>query len=198
MGKSREKADFYTKKAKQEGYPARSVYKLEEIHNRHQIIKRGDHVLDIGAAPGSWSLYVSRKLLSGSGRVVAVDLKEITLSPMPGNMISYTGDAFSEEISEKIAEHAPFDVIISDAAPDTTGNRTVDTLRSQQLAESVLETAKQLLKVHGNLVIKVFQGGGEQELIQQMRSVFAKVKPQKPKASRSESFEVFLIGLDKR
>jgi 23S rRNA (uridine2552-2'-O)-methyltransferase len=113
-------------------------------------------------------------------------------------MICYTGDAFSEEISEKITEHAPFDVIISDAAPDTTGNRTVDTLRSQQLAESVLETAKQLLKVHGNLVIKVFQGGGEQELIQQMRTLFAKVKPQKPKASRSESFEVFLIGLDKR
>jgi 23S rRNA (uridine2552-2'-O)-methyltransferase len=198
MGKSREKADFYTKKAKQAGYPARSVFKLEEIHNRHSIIKRGDRVLDIGAAPGSWSLYVSTKLLSGTGLVVAVDLKELNLNPMPENMISYTGDAFSPEIGEKLTEHALFDVIISDAAPDTTGNRTVDTLRSQQLAESVLETSKQLLKVHGNLVIKVFQGGGEQELMQQMRSVFAKVKPHKPKASRSQSFEVFLIGLDKR
>nr|MDA3835839.1 RlmE family RNA methyltransferase [Spirochaetales bacterium] len=94
--------------------------------------------------------------------------------------------------------HGPFDVIISDAAPATTGNRSVDTLRSQGLAESVISLAEEHLKKHGNIVIKVYQGGGEQELLKQMRTLFNKVKPFKPKACRSESFEIFLIGLDKR
>jgi 23S rRNA (uridine2552-2'-O)-methyltransferase len=198
MGNTREKADFYTKKAKQAGYPARSVYKLEEIQNKHHLIKQGDCVLDIGAAPGSWSLYTQRQILKGTGQIVAVDLKPIEINPIPKNLICYTGDAFSESTGELIASHGPYDVIISDAAPSTTGNRSVDTLRSENLAESVIDLAQHLLKPHGNLVIKIFQGGGEQELIRKLRTQFSKVKPLKPKASRSDSFEVFLIGLDKR
>lgn len=198
MGTSRERADYYTKKARQEGYPARSVYKLEEIQQKYRILNRGDCVLDVGAAPGSWTLYTHRKLLKGSGKIVAVDLKPLELPGIPAGVVPIVGDAFSPENQREIASHGPFDAIISDAAPATTGNRSVDTLRSQQLAESVLALASEHLKTHGNLVVKLFQGGGEQELLKLMRTVFMKVKPFKPKACRSESFEIFLIGLDRR
>ncbi|MDD3942048.1 MAG: RlmE family RNA methyltransferase, partial [Sphaerochaetaceae bacterium] len=112
-------------------------------------------------------------------------------------VISYTGDAFSKEIREKLVSHGPYDAIISDAAPMTTGNRSVDTSRSEWLAEHVLMLAEEHLKVHGNLVIKIFQGGGEVELLKRMRQLFVKAKPFKPKASRSDSFEIFLVGLDR-
>jgi len=198
MAKSRrDTADFYTLKARKEGYPARSVYKLEEIQNSHRLIKPGDTVLDVGAAPGSWTLYTHRKLLKGSGTIVAVDLNPLGLQPVPPTVISYTGDAFSSEIRDKLISHGPYDAIISDAAPMTTGNRSVDTSRSEWLAESVLDLANTHLKVHGNLVIKIFQGGGEVDILKRMRGMFVKAKPFKPKASRSDSFEIFLVGLDR-
>ncbi len=193
----RDIADFYTLRAKKEGYPARSVYKLEEIQAKNSIIKAGDTVLDVGAAPGSWSLYVHRKLIKGKGTIVAVDLKPLELDSIPPTIISYTGDAFSPEIRNKLITHGPYDAIISDAAPATTGNKTVDTSRSEYLADHVLLLAEEHLKEHGNLVIKVFQGGGEVQLLQQMRRMFKKAKVFKPQASRSDSFEIFLIGLDK-
>ena len=198
MAKSRrDTADFYTLKARKEGYPARSVYKLEEIQQGHRIIKSGDTVLDVGAAPGSWTLYTHRELIKGNGTIVAVDLNPLGLNPVPLTVISYTGDAFSKEIREKLVSHGPYDAIISDAAPMTTGNRSVDTSRSEWLAEHVLMLAEEHLKVHGNLVIKIFQGGGEVELLKRMRQLFVKAKPFKPKASRSDSFEIFLVGLDR-
>ena len=113
-------------------------------------------------------------------------------------MISFTGDAFSKEIRAKLVEEGPYDAIISDAAPMTTGNRIVDTTRSEWLAEQVVILAGEQLKIHGNMVIKIFQGGGEQEVLKTMRQMFAKAKAFKPKASREDSFEIFLIGLDKK
>ncbi len=197
MAKSRrDKADFYTLKARKEGYPARSVYKLEEMQMQHKLIRKGDKVLDVGAAPGSWTLYVQKKILKDSGSIIAVDLNPLNLNPVPFNVKSITGDAFSPEIRSQLTEEGPYDVIISDAAPMTTGNRSVDTSRSEYLSESVFYLALEQLKVHGNLVIKIFQGGGEARLLQQMRKVFTKAKGFKPKASRSDSFELFLIGLD--
>ncbi len=197
MGKNREQADHYTKKAKKEGYPARSVYKLEEIQQKFHMIKPGDKVLDIGAAPGSWTLYTHRKLIKGTGSIVSVDLKPLELNPLPPTVTPLIGDAFSEENLKVMTELGPYDCIISDAAPATTGIRSVDTMKSQGLAESVVYVAQSQLKTHGNLVIKIFQGGGEQEVIKNMRTIFAKVKPLKPKACRNESFELFLVGLDK-
>ena len=198
MAKSRrDTADFYTLKARKEGYPARSVYKLEEIQQSHRIIRPGDTVLDVGAAPGSWTLYTHNKLLKGRGTIIAVDLNPLGLNPIPPTVISYTGDAFSPEIREKLISHGPFNAIISDAAPKTTGIRTVDTSRSEWLSEQVLLLAEEHLKVHGNVVIKVYQGGGEREILARMRQVFTKAKAFKPKASRSDSFELFLIGLDR-
>lgn len=198
MAKSRrDTADSYTLRARREGYPARSVYKLEEIQKQHKIIRKGNNVLDVGAAPGSWTLYVQRTILRETGRIVAVDLNPLNINPVPFNVKSLTGDAFSPEIREQLIAEGPYDAIISDAAPMTTGNRSVDTARSEYLAEQVYALAMDHLKEHGNLVIKIFQGGGEQELLQQMRKSFVKAKGFKPKASRSDSFELFLIGLDR-
>ena len=126
-----------------------------------------------------------------------MDLNPLGLNPVPPTVIAYTGDAFSAEIREKLVSHGPYDAIISDAAPMTTGNRSVDTSRSEWLAESVLNLAEEHLKIHGNLVIKIFQGGGEGEILKRMRTLFKKAKPFKPKASRSDSFEIFLVGLDR-
>lgn len=194
----RDKADFYTKKAHSEGYPARSVYKLEEINQTHKLIKPGDTVLDVGAAPGSWTLYTHRCLIKGNGKIVSCDLSPLSLDPVPPTVIEITGDAFSKEIRPRLVAEGPYDAIISDAAPMTTGNRIVDTTRSEYLAEQVTILAEEHLKPHGNMVIKIFQGGGEQEILKKMRTMFAKAKAFKPKASRDDSFEIFLIGLDRK
>ena len=194
----RDKADSYTQRAHKEGYPARSVYKLEEINATQRLIKPGDSVLDVGAAPGSWTLYTHRELIKGKGKIVSVDLNPLALDPIPPTVIEFTGDAFSKEIRAKLVEEGPYDAIISDAAPMTTGNRIVDTTRSEYLAEQVVFLAEEQLKTHGNMVIKIFQGGGEQEILKKMRTIFQKAKAFKPKASRDNSFEIFLIGLDKK
>ena len=194
----RDKADFYTQRAHKEGYPARSVYKLEEINSTSRLIKPGDTVLDVGAAPGSWTLYTHRVLLKERGKIVSVDLNPLSLDPIPPTVTALVGDAFSKEIRARLVEEGPYDAIISDAAPMTTGNRIVDTSRSEYLAEQVVMLAEEQLKTHGNMVIKIFQGGGEQEVLRKMRAIFAKAKAFKPKASRDDSFEIFLIGLDKK
>ncbi|MDY4611778.1 MAG: RlmE family RNA methyltransferase [Sphaerochaetaceae bacterium] len=194
----RDRADSYTQRAHKEGYPARSVYKLEEIQQNFKIIKPGDHVLDVGAAPGSWTLYTHRMLLKGNGTIVAVDLNPLNLNPVPPTVTAYVGDAFSKDIRAKLVEHGPYDAIISDAAPMTTGNRSVDTSRSENLAEQVVYLASEHLKPHGNLVLKIFQGGGQEAVLKQMRTLFAKARAFKPKACRSDSFEIFLVGLDRK
>ena len=194
----RDKADFYTQRAHKEGYPARSVYKLEEINCTSRLIKPGDTVLDVGAAPGSWTLYTHRVLLKERGKIVSVDLNPLSLDPIPPTVTALVGDAFSKEIRARLVEEGPYDAIISDAAPMTTGNRIVDTSRSEYLAEQVVMLADEQLKTHGNMVIKIFQGGGEQEVLRKMRTIFAKAKAFKPKASRDDSFEIFLIGLDRK
>lgn len=194
----RDKADFYTQRAHKEGYPARSVYKLEEINSTSRLIKPGDTVLDVGAAPGSWTLYTHRVLLKERGKIVSVDLNPLSLDPIPPTVTALVGDAFSKEIRARLVEEGPYDAIISDAAPMTTGNRIVDTSRSEYLAEQVVMLAEEQLKTHGNMVIKIFQGGGEQDVLRKMRTIFAKAKAFKPKASRDDSFEIFLIGLDRK
>lgn len=199
MAKSRRNtADSYTLRARKEGYPARSVYKLEEIQKQFKIIKRGDTVLDVGAAPGSWTLFTNNVLLKGVGKIVAVDLNPLSINPVPHTVISFVGDAFSKEIKLKLIEHGPYDAIISDAAPMTTGNRGVDTSRSEYLAEQVILLGSEHLKVGGNLVVKLFQGGGEQELMKVLRTLFTRAKVVKPKACRDDSFEVYLVGVGRK
>lgn len=195
---SRSQLDHYSLKAKKEGYPARSVYKLEEIQQKFNIIRPGNSVLDIGAAPGSWTLYTHRKLLKGKGRIVSVDLKPLSLNPIPENVTVFTGDAFTPEMLKELGNLGPYNSIISDAAPSTTGARAVDCLRSQNLAEAIINIIPTHLKTGGSLVIKIYQGGGEQDILFAMKKVFTKVKTFKPQACRKDSFEIFLIGTGKK
>ncbi len=187
-------SDHYTKRAQKEGYPARSVYKLEEIQRKFTLIHPGDRILDIGAAPGSWTLYAVRKFLGRGGSIVSVDLKPLGLNPIPKQVTFFQGDAFEQPVRSSLTEHSPYDVIISDAAPSTTGNRTVDTARSEDLASQLLILAGEVLKPGGSMVMKLFQGGGERPLLRDMEAIFGKAKLFKPKACRDDSFEIFLIG----
>ncbi len=194
----REKPDHYSIRAKKEGYPARSVYKLEEIQNKFGIIKPGHKILDIGASPGSWSIY-ALKLIKGRGSVTAVDLKPMnfgTRKPSTKNFHSIQGDAFTKETIETLKLKGPYNLVMSDAAPSTTGNRTVDAGRSFSLAENVVDLASGLLIPGGSLVIKIFQGGDEHEILDRIRVLFTKAKILKPKACRKNSFETYLIGTE--
>ena len=193
----RDKPDHYALQARKEGYPARSVYKLQEIQNKFKVLPPSGAVLDIGASPGSWSLYVSR-LLKKNSRIVSVDLKPLGSGVQIRNMKFFQTDAFSDGFLKEAETEGPFDAVISDAAPSTTGNRTVDTSRSFTLAYKVIETAGRLLRPGGNLVVKVFQGGDEQELLSIVKKEYTSAKLFKPKASRKESFEIFIIGKEKK
>lgn len=192
----RDKPDHYTIQAKKEGYPARSVYKLREIQQKFNVLPLKGKVLDIGASPGSWTLFVSR-LLKNRGSITAVDLKPLHPDIKTSNLFFFLGDAFSDDFREIAKKRGPYNAVISDAAPSTTGNRTVDTGRSYTLTVKVIETAKKHLVPGGNLVIKIYQGGEEQELLSILKTAFKSVKLFKPKASRKESFEIFLIAKEK-
>ncbi|MDC7223225.1 MAG: RlmE family RNA methyltransferase [Spirochaetales bacterium] len=196
-GQGRARPDFYTQKAKKEGYPARSVYKLQEIDQKHRLLKPGIRVLDVGASPGSWSLYVLRKL-KGQGWLTGVDLKPMNLNKKHPNFSFLQGDVFTDEAGEFLREKGPYDLLLSDAAPNTSGNRLVDTRRSYDLVELVINLADEQVGKGGAMVVKVFQGGDEDELFEKMKTIFQRVKRFKPKAVRSESFEIYFIGLDKR
>lgn len=189
--------DFYTKKAQKEGYPARSVYKLEEIQQKFTVIKRDFKVLDVGAAPGSWTMYIL-KILGDNGFLSAIDLKPLSITIKKSNFFFVQGDAFDQENIQKLAEKGPYNAVVSDAAPSTTGNKIVDTERSIQLIESIYNTALQVLLPGGNFVFKMFQGGKEKEILDDMRKHFNAVKILKPQASRTNSFETFVIGLGKK
>jgi len=186
-------ADHYSLLAQKEGYPARSVYKLEEIQNRFGVLPVNGNILDIGASPGSWSLYILRKFI-GKGRLAAVDLKPLTLKETGDNFFFIQGDFFDPRILEELKKRGPFDAVVSDAAPDTTGNRTVDTGRSASLAEGILDLAKVILVAGGSLTVKIFQGGEEQKLLALFRKNFTSARMFKPKACRKDSFETYLIG----
>jgi len=193
--RGRAEADHYTLKAKREGYPARSVYKLEEIDQKFGLIKKGMRILDVGAAPGSWSLYALRKV-GGSGFLCGVDLKEVTIK-RASNCAFLKGDAFAEENLSSIRERGPYSGLICDAAPNTTGNRLVDSARSFDLVEQVIELAPEVVEKGGFLVVKIFQGGDEKELFHQIEKHFESCKVLKPKACRKDSFESYLIGLNR-
>ena len=189
--------DFYTKKAQKEGYPARSVYKLEEIQQKFNVIKRDFRVLDVGAAPGSWTMYIMR-MLSETGFLSAIDLKPLSITIKKPNFFFVQGDAFDQTNIQMLAEKGPYNAVVSDAAPSTTGNKIVDTERSIQLIESIYNTALQVLTPGGNFVFKMFQGGKEKEILDDMKKHFNAVKILKPQASRTNSFETFVIGLGKK
>lgn len=188
-------ADFWSKKAFAEGYPARSVWKLKEIDEKFHLIGKASIALDLGAAPGSWTLYVSR---GGAKKVVACDLNALSKTVQAENIFFVQGDLNEKNIREKIANEGPYDVVLCDAAPLTTGNRIVDTARSENLVEMALYYAENFLKQNGNFAVKIFQNGSQQTILKKMREIFLSAKSFKPNACRSESFETYLIGLQKK
>ena len=193
-GGMKRSADYYSKLAKQKNFPARSVFKLQEIQERFALLAPGQKALDLGSAPGSWSKYCLQRL-GAKGRLVGVDLERVEIAQTTGRHYRFVqGDIFSEAIFTTLHELGPFDVILSDAAPRTSGSGLVDAQRSFELAERVLEIAESILNPGGHLVVKIFQGGEEGQLLQRMKSLFDHARAFKPKASRGESRETYFLG----
>ena len=190
----RREQDHLTRKAKASGYPARSVHKLIEIQERFDVLKSGMRVLDLGASPGSWSLYASR-IVGPAGRIVAVDLKNEIVEVLSSPFTFVEGDMHDSAVRSSIRELGSYDCILSDAAPSTTGNRTVDTARSEALVDSAIAYCDTCLAAGGNFVVKLFQGDAVDEVFMSIRNRFSTAKRFKPTSSRKSSFEIFCVGI---
>jgi len=239
--------DYWTLRAKKEGYPARSVYKLEEIVRKFGLLRiicgersvregcvregcvreGGPTILDVGAAPGSWSLWLLRQM-KGRGKLVAVDIQDLSImsqaaaarnsepilasevagaaeatgaanssvsgEPIGAHFSFVKGSILDEPVRERLRELGPYNLVLSDAAPATSGNRLVDQARSEELVEAVIGMALEVLAPRGALVTKIFQGGEERRLLTELRRHFAQARAFKPQACRSESFETYLVA----
>jgi 23S rRNA (uridine2552-2'-O)-methyltransferase len=189
--------DEFVKRANIEGYRSRAAYKLMELDDRDKLIRPGMTVVDLGAAPGSWSQVVVERL-KDKGRVIGLDLLE--MHPLPG--VKFIQGDFTEESVlarlEEMLNGQPVDLVISDMAPNMSGIGLIDQSRAMYLAELSFEFSRQWLKPGGNFLVKVFIGSGFDELVKSMRPEFEKVFTRKPKASRDRSAETYLIGLGRR
>jgi len=185
--------DPYVHRAKAHGYRSRAAYKLIEIANRDRLARPGDHVVDLGAAPGGWAQALAERV-GRSGRVIAVDLLEI--APIPGVTI-VRGDFREEAMLERLTDVLgvnKLDLVVSDMAPNLSGVSATDQARSIQLCELALEFARVHLKPQGAFLVKVFQGTGYPAFLAAMRGVFVAVASRKPGASRGDSKEMYLVG----
>ncbi len=183
--------DYFFRKAKEEGYRSRAAYKLLQINERYKLIRKGDVVLDLGAAPGGWS-QVAAKLVGPQGTVVAVD--KAAMEPLPG-VTFVQGDLTAPDLAERIrALVGSVDVVLSDAAPPTSGVRVRDHALSIALAQVALQVARALLKPGGHLVVKAFEGEDFPAFLAEVRRHFRSVKPYSPPASRRESAEVYVVA----
>jgi len=191
--------DYYFKKAKKEGYPARSVYKLAEAQERFHLLQRGDAVLDLGCYPGSWVRYAA-KIVGPQGVVVGVDRQAgMSLASEAGAaaVTLIEADVNAAALVRRLAAIRPrFQVVLSDLAPQTTGNKWVDHQQSLRLARRALEIAAQLLASGGRFYCKVFQGEDCPAFVEEVRPYFKTTKVVKPKSSRDESRELFVLGSD--
>lgn len=184
--------DPYVKQAQQEGYRSRAVYKLLEIQERDRLFKPGMTVIDLGAAPGSWSQLVAK--LIKPGRLIALDL--LAMDELPGVEFiqgDFTEDAVLNDLLSRLAA-AKADWVISDMAPNTSGNESIDVPRSIYLSELALDFALQVLNPQGGFLIKVFQGEGFDAYLGTIKKTFQSVAIRKPKASRGRSREVYILA----
>lgn len=188
--------DHYFHKAKKDGYAARSVYKIEEIDKKYRIIRTGNKVLDLGCSPGSWLQYASIKV-GNSGHVLGVDLQPVKIS-LPSHVKVIQADIFEVTDEDLKIKGGKADVILSDMAPKTSGIRTTDVQRSFELNKKVLYLANDILCPEGSLLVKAFQGKLFDELCYEFKKMFTDVKLCKPKSSRSESVEIFILGRGKK
>jgi 23S rRNA (uridine2552-2'-O)-methyltransferase len=185
--------DTFRVKAKEEGYPARSVYKLKEIQEKYKLIRPGQRIIDLGCHPGSWLRFCSQAV-GPEGLVLGLDLKNPTI-PMSPNISFLKVDllAVPEELIKTWAPQEA-DLVLSDLSPKTSGIKWLDHQRSLELNRRALEIGFILLKKGGSTVLKIFEGEGSKDFIKKMKNRFAEVHIHKPKSSRQESSEIYLIG----
>lgn len=189
------RGDVYTRNAKAQGYPARSVFKLEEIDRRCRLLRQGLNVVDLGAAPGSWSLYTIQKI-GPKGKLLSVDIQPLAqILPPPAVFVQAD---IRELDQQEFVSRAPFDLVLSDMAPNTTGNRLTDQSRSFELFSMALEVAAVHGAVGSHFVGKIFMGGDFEEARKRLRELFEEERIIRPPAVRSNSIETFLVGLRRR
>lgn len=190
--------DHYFKKAKEENFAARSVFKLEEIDKRFRLFKEKYQVLDLGASPGSWSQYSSKKI-GPQGRILGVDLSPVTVKLQNATFIQ--ADLRDLNLDQIFAEHGfekPFDLVLSDMAPRTTGIRITDQARSMELCELALDIARKFLRPQGHFVCKLFHSDDFTKLKNEIKQSFEKFEAVKPDSTRKISKEIFLVGINKK
>ena len=188
--------DHYTERARKEKYPARSVFKLQEMQRKFSLLKKGQRVLDLGCAPGSWLLYAAQLIGSG-GTVVGVDLKKVDIR-LPKNATVFNGDILTPDASLLANIGSGYHAVLSDMAPATTGHKATDSARSYNLCQAALYLAERVLLPGGIYVSKIFQGGDFQTYRNEVAAAFNKVSIFKPKSSRKASKEIFIIGIGRR
>ncbi len=187
---NRQHRDIYVKKSKQEGFRSRAVYKLQEINDKHKILKNGLSVIDLGAAPGGWSQFVIQKYKKC--KLLSIDLKE--MEPI-GNSYQIIGDFNEESSKEKIITYfnEKVDLVMSDMAVNTTGNKNLDSVVTGELCLEALRFAKDQLKPNGSFVSKIFMGSSFNEIVGEAKLTFKETNIYKPPSSRKESKESFII-----
>jgi len=193
---SYQRKDYYFHKAKQEDYVARSVFKLQEIDQRFKIFRSKNRILDLGAAPGSWSQYASEKI-GPQGCILGIDLQSVGLSITNGIfLVQDLQTIVWEEAFAHTGVMPPFDVVLSDMAPQTTGVRFIDQARSSELCKLVIAIADRFLKSQGHLVFKLFQSEDLEMFQALLKKNYKRVEILRPKGTRKESKEIFLVGLN--
>lgn len=189
--------DEYVKRAQQDGYRSRAVYKLLEIHEKDRLLRPGSTIVDLGAAPGGWS-QLSARLVGGQGRVIALDI--LPIEPLPG--VDFIEGDFREAavLDQLLAalDSRTVDVVLSDMAPNTSGLKAIDQPAIMYLAELALDFTRQRLRPGGDFLVKVFQGEGFDAYLKALRVAFATVAPRKPRASRARSAEQYLLARNYR
>ena len=189
--------DEYVKRARQEGYRSRAVYKLLEIHEKDRLLRPGMTVVDLGAAPGGWSQLAVR-LVGQQGAVIALDI--LPIEPLPG-VECIEGDFREAVVLERLLaalNDRPVDLVLADMAPNTSGIKAVDQPRGMYLSELALDFAQRCLRPGGDFLLKIFQGEGFDGFLKELRTAFVTVAPRKPKASRARSAEQYLLARNYR
>jgi len=188
--------DHYARRAKKEKFPSRSVYKLKEMQQKYNLIKKGDKVLDLGCAPGSWLLYAA-SLTGNKGEVVGMDLKPVS-ERVPSHVRIFQSDILSMDDELFKLTGKDFNIVLSDMAPATTGSRHVDSARSFNLCRAALSIAQETLVSGGSFVCKIFHGEDFKEFSDAVKAAFKRHKIFKPQSSRKASKEIYIIGFGKK
>ena len=187
---NKQRRDTYVRQSKVDGYRARSAYKLIEIDEKFRVFKGGMNVIDIGAAPGSWSQYASKKVKSG--KIISIDLKEMEKIQ---NTIQIKGDFTQKEIQNQIKKHLSktSEVVMSDMAVNTTGIKNIDSIQTGELCKEAMIFSKEIISEKGFFISKIFMGGSFNEIVALAKQIFKEVRVFKPKSSRKDSKESFII-----